>query len=259
MADIRPESVFLGGDSLPFPAYAPRATSFTIDDISNGFRALSQQLGQSFPRIFLILGNDDPREYEALFLRGAGEGLWAYVHNSKTDMPPYTVYGYTCVPPTPFQLKDWERYDVSRYVPPGGVSPEEGYRTIDADANEIRYGTIAKDLALLTAGEDLAMAICLFHSPPHETNLDRAGLDGKTIDHVPLDINVGSIAIRRFIEDRQPLLTLHGHVHESTRLTGSWRDRLGRTYMFNAAHDGPELAVIRFDLEDLNGAERLLV
>jgi Icc-related predicted phosphoesterase len=69
---------------------------------------------------------------------------------------------------------------------------------------------------------------------------------------------VGSIAVRRFIEDRQPYLTLHGHIHESTRLTGSWRDRMGRTHMFSAAHDGPELALVRFDLDDLEGAEREL-
>jgi len=35
---------------------------------------------------------------------------------------------------------------------------------------------------------------------------------------------VGSIAVRRFIEERQPLLTLHGHIHESARLTGDWRE-----------------------------------
>ena len=96
----------------------------------------------------------------------------------------------------------------------------------------------------------------LFHTPPHETKLDRAALDGKMVDHVPLDLHVGSIAVRRFIEARQPLLTLHGHIHESARLTGSWRDRIGRTHLFSAAHDGPELALVRFDLEHPEGATR---
>jgi Icc-related predicted phosphoesterase len=79
------------------------------------------------------------------------------------------------------------------------------------------------------------------------------------IDGVPLDVHVGSIAVRRLIESRQPLLTLHGHVHESARLTGSWRDTVGRTHMFSAAHDGPELALVRFDLADLDGATRELL
>jgi Icc-related predicted phosphoesterase len=58
---------------------------------------------------------------------------------------------------------------------------------------------------------------------------------------------------------RQPLLTLHGHVHESARLTHSWRDRIGRTHLFSAAHDGPELALVRFELDDLEGATRELL
>ena len=99
----------------------------------------------------------------------------------------------------------------------------------------------------------------LFHAPPHDTVLDRAALDGKMIDHVPLDVHVGSIAIRRFVEQRQPLLTLHGHVHESARLMGAWRQQLGRTWIFGAAHDGPELALVRFDLEAPESAIRELL
>jgi uncharacterized protein len=79
------------------------------------------------------------------------------------------------------------------------------------------------------------------------------------VEHVPLDVHVGSIAIQRFIGERQPKLTLHGHVHESTRLTGQWLQRFGRTVSFNAAHDGPELAVIKFDLENPGNAKRLLL
>ena len=79
------------------------------------------------------------------------------------------------------------------------------------------------------------------------------------VDHVPLDVNVGSIAVKRFIESRQPLLTLHGHIHESARLTGSWRDRIGRTNLFSAAHDGPELCLVCFDLENPDDATRELV
>ena len=42
-------------------------------------------------------------------------------------------------------------------------------------------------------------------------------------------LQVGSIAVKRFIEDRQPLLTLHGHVHEAAQLTGEWKIQIGRT------------------------------
>jgi len=118
---------------------------------------------------------------------------------------------------------------------------------------------MAEDLTRLTDGRDMTTTIALFHAPPYQTHLDRAGLDGKMVDHVPLDVHIGSIAIKRFIEERQPLLSLHGHVHESTRLTGEWKIQIGRTWAFNAAHDGPELALVIFDPEQLEAADRILV
>jgi len=55
------------------------------------------------------------------------------------------------------------------------------------------------------------------------------------------------------------MITLHGHVHESSDLTGSWQDRIGKTHLFSAAYHGPELALITFDLEDPRKAVRLLL
>ena len=70
---------------------------------------------------------------------------------------------------------------------------------------------------------------------------------------------MGSIAIKNFIEEKQPLLTLHGHIHESARITGNWKDKIGKTICFGAAHDGPELAIVQFDLDDLTKAGRILI
>jgi len=167
--------------------------------------------------------------------------------------PPIAVFGII------FMLKDWERYDVSRHVDPGCIPPTEGYRSVPVEKHKIEYATIAKDLEQLVGSDDLARAVFLFHSPPYKTNLDRANLDGRMIDNVPLDVNIGSIAIQRFIKSHKSLITLHGHVHESARLTGSWQDRIGETWCFSAAHDGPELAVVRFDLDHPEKAERQLI
>jgi Icc-related predicted phosphoesterase len=123
----------------------------------------------------------------------------------------------------------------------------------------MRYRTIQKDLEVLAGACPMDSTVMLFHAPPHDTALDLADLAGTTVEHVPVDPHVGSIAIRRFIDRRQPLVTLHGHIHEAARLSGTWRGRIGRTEIFGAAHDGPELAVVRFDLEDLASAERLLL
>lgn len=250
----RPDALFLGGDLLP---HGRRADP---DEFLAGFLApLLRSARAAGCEVFLILGNDDPRSAEPAVLEGERNGDWTYVHRRAIRWGEYELLGYNCVPPTPFALKDWERYDVSRHVDPGCVSPEDGRRTVDVDPREIRFGTIQEDLAALAGERDLSRTICLFHTPPYDTVLDRAALDGMMVDHAPLDVHVGSIAVRRFIEARQPRLTLHGHVHESARLTGEWRAQSGRTTMMNAAHDGPELALVRFDPSQPDGARRQLI
>ena len=256
--DERPTIVFLGGDLLPFERNRSNG-DFTSEVLMPEFEALSTELGDDAPRVMLILGNDDPRSHEATIVEAQGRGVWEYLHMRSAVVDEFTIFGYGCVPPTPFQLKDWERYDVSRYVDPGCVSPEEGVRTVPMSSEETRRRTIREDLRTLTNDRDLSHAVILLHTPPYGSPLDRAALDGQTVDHAPLDVHVGSIAVQRFIEERQPLLTLHGHIHESPRLTGSWRYRFGRTHAFTAAHDGPELAVVRFDLHDLEAATRELL
>ena len=216
-------------------------------------------MGAAYPRVFAILGNDDPRVEEEGVLALERQGLWEYLHQRRASLGDWAVYGYACVPPTPFLLKDWEVYDVSRHVDPGSVSPEEGRRSVPVPAHEIRHRTIAGDLDALVPPGDLERAIILFHAPPYQTALDRAALDGRTVDHVPLDVHVGSLAVRRFIESRQPRVTLHVHIHEAARLTGSWQERLGRTFAFSAAHDGPELALVRFDPDRPETATRGLL
>lgn len=254
IARERPKLVFLGGDLLPRSTFAASCVDdeqpdFLRDKLIPEFRKLRTALGADYPNVFLILGNDDPRCYEESLEAGSADALWHHAHGRKLRANGVFVYGYACVPPTPFSLKDWECYDVSRYVPPGCVSPEEGRRSVPADASRVKWSTIQGELESLVAGACLDDSVFLFHTPPYDTALDRAALDGKTYEHVPLDVHVGSIAVRRFIEQRQPRLTLHGHVHESTRLTGEWKIRMGRTVCINGAHDGPELALVRFDLE----------
>ena len=258
-----PEAVFLGGDLLPsglgLVSLDPAHRDFVNDFLAPGFERVRNLLAKRYPEVFLILGNDDGRFEETAFLDVASSGLWVYAHNLSSSVAGYQVFGYAYVPPSPFMLKDWEKYDVSRYIPPGCVSPEDGRRSVPCPEYEIKYSTIQKDLAALAGDRALGNAVFLFHTPAYETNLDRVANDGKMVDHVPLDLHVGSIAVRRFIEQRQPLVTLHGHIHESARLTGSWRDRIEGTHLFGAAHDGPELALVRFDLEDPSSATRELL
>ena len=117
--------------------------------------------------------------------------------------------------------------------------------------------TLIAGLVMTVWGSATLIRFLNKYQPPDEMML--ADLEGKMIDYVPLDVNIGSIAIQRFIQNRQPLLTLHGHVHEASTLSGSWRDRIGKTDMFTAAYDGPELALIRFDPGNLAAAKRDLL
>lgn len=260
----QPGAVFLGGDLLPshlahLDGSSLPPAEFVERRLIPGFREVRGALGDRYPRVFLILGNDDPRSAEEAVRSGEELGLWRYLHGRRGEVAGHPVYGYSCIPPSPFRLKDWERYDVSRFVDPGCIPPTDGWRTVPVDEREILHGTIRGDLEALTGEDDLSRAILLFHAPPHRTVLDRAALDGVQVDHAPLDVHIGSVAVREFIERRQPLVTLHGHVHEAARITGRWRERLGRTEMFGAAHEGPELALVRFSPERLAGADRRLL
>jgi Icc-related predicted phosphoesterase len=255
-----PDILFIGGDILPnFNMYKKSVyDDFISDFIIPQFQNLQSEIKEKYPKVFIILGNDDPKVEEDKMIQAQELGLWEYVHNKKVQLNEFTIYGYSNIPPTPFLLKDWERYDVSRYVDPGCVHPTEGKRSV-IETEDIEYATISKDLSELTGNDNLTKAIFLFHSPPYKTNLDRAALDDVLIDHVTPDVHVGSIAIQRFIEQKQPLLTLHGHIHESSRITGSWKDKSGKTLMFSAAYEFPDLALVCFDLEHLEEAIRLII
>jgi Icc-related predicted phosphoesterase len=86
----------------------------------------------------------------------------------------------------------------------------------------------------LAAGvEDLAVSVFNLHVPPYRSRLDEAPeLDE---DLRPVTVGgqlhmtpVGSTAVRESIELHQPLLGLHGHIHESKGFT-----KLGRTICIN--------------------------
>ena len=260
----KPSAVFFGGDLFPSGLFALTSQNQAVNDFLNdvlikGFMQLKEKLGNSYPRVFIILGNDDGRFEEDEIIKAAEKGIWDYIHNKRVRFGAYSVYGYSYIPPSPFQLKDWEKYDVSRYVDPGCIPPEEGSHSKEIKKDDIIYGTIQKDLETLIGKDDVSKAIMLFHSPPYKTKLDRAALDGKMFDHVPLDVHIGSIAVQRMIEKKQPFLTLHGHVHESASITGAWKDKIGKTNMFSAAHNGNELALIRFELDNIEDTSRKLI
>lgn len=87
--------------------------------------------------------------------------------------------------------------------------------------------------AMFAAVEDPQNLVSVLHCPPRGTELDQAPMidsefrvqtSGGDVRMGP----VGSTAVSDFIKERQPLLGLHGHVHESKAA-----QRLGRTLCLN--------------------------
>jgi Icc-related predicted phosphoesterase len=81
--------------------------------------------------------------------------------------------------------------------------------------------------------QDPENLVAVLHPPPVGTLLDQApAIDDEFRVRFEaggvLMIGVGSIAVRQFVEERQPLLALHGHVHESRGA-----DTIGRTLCLN--------------------------
>jgi uncharacterized protein len=258
-----PEILLITGDILPTGGKLI-SDNGGFDDFINDFlrielTRLKIQLGEKYPEIYLILGNDDPKSYENEILQLEEDGIWKYLNEKVVIFKDYLFTGYSYVPPTPFLFKDWEKYDVSRYIDPGCVSPEEGFRSVDVEKNIIRYSTISEDLNNLFSGYDLSNAIMLFHSPPYQTNLDKLFSGDKFHDYVKLDNYAGSIAIRRFIENKQPLISLHGHIHESTRISGNWRDYINKTLCINSSADSKDLSLVKIEIDPEISAKRFLI
>lgn len=95
-------------------------------------------------------------------------------------------------------------------------------------------------------------AIFNFHAPPFQSKLDEAPLLDEDFNPVihggsVVMIPVGSKAVRKMIEKYQPLLGLHGHIHES-----SGSIKIGRTYCVNPGSEYAE-GILRGFLIELKG------
>ncbi|MEM2874453.1 MAG: metallophosphoesterase family protein [Candidatus Hadarchaeales archaeon] len=82
---------------------------------------------------------------------------------------------------------------------------------------ELTEGEIAEELASLSCGGSEKMVL-ITHAPPY----------GTKVDEIKAGTHVGSKSIRAYIETRQPILVLCGHVHE-----GRGVDEIGRTVIVN--------------------------
>jgi Icc-related predicted phosphoesterase len=114
------------------------------------------------------------------------------------------------------------------------ITPWESPREIPEEQMLTRLTGMS---ALVSDPENL---IAVVHPPPYDTLLDHApAIDADFVVQLeggsPRLVPVGSTAVRSFIEAEQPLLALHGHVHESRAA-----ESIGRTLCINPGSEYTE-------------------
>ena len=227
----RPRAVLLGGDLGPHGTGAEgvRRQRLFLEGLLVEFARRLREIAPDV-ELLLMMGNDDWAANVDVLEREDGD-LWRVLHARAVSVDDVRVVGMSWVPITPFAIKDWERWEDGEEEAPvrlhGWVSGPEGPREFVFDPAR-PSPTLADGLRDLAALGPPGETLHVLHSPPRDTECDVIGSRH----------HVGSRAIRRFIEQHQPPLVLCGHIHESPRVTGHWRDTIGETPVVNPGQFG---------------------
>lgn len=201
----------------------------------------------------LILGNDDFRANSNILEKNKFQGL-INITNKKIEMnKDFTLIGYTYVPVTPFIFKDWEKKD--------HTLDEKTYRKdfiIEGYINKneptklelTKKDTIYKDLEKYFK-KTKKKTILVAHAPPYKTNIDIT----RTKEHV------GSIGVLEAIKKFKPTISLHGHIHETVKMTGKFMQKINSTYSFSPGNNflSEKLKIILIDTDEPDNAERIII
>ena len=234
------EMVINGGDMLP-----KDGDLFEQDQFITGvFTDHLEQFNASKIHYLCCLGNDDLRIFDPLFEETCQP--FPFVHNiaqRKVEIGGYEFIGMNWVVDYPFRLKDRCRMDTKDYVfqeqfGSGLYSTPNGWEEIkDWVTCAQSLPTIEEELQNLPKPKNVSKSIYAIHMPPARLGLDKCAHGAE----------VGSQAVYNFIETNKPLLTLHGHIHESPRETGIWTATLGKTICIQPGQLAP-LSYVVVDL-----------
>lgn len=246
---VRAQALVLGGDLCPNHADPAQGLvvqrQFVLTQLGPWLRRLRAEAGVR--AIYALLGNEDWDATADLFADFAVEGLYRPLHEQVHRLTRRLwIAGCSYVPVTPFHAKDWDRREGLEPEPPfveGGMRSTGGLLHPVTPERLQALPSIADTLDALAERSDPARTIYVCHSPPYDTALDRLR-DGTA---------VGSRAVRAFIEQHQPPLTLHGHIHESPSVSGRYAEQVGRTLAVNPGSDGRTLHAVVLDTADLIG------
>ncbi|MCJ7842026.1 hypothetical protein MUB24_14165 [Lederbergia sp. NSJ-179] len=146
------------------------------------------------------------------------------------------IFGFPLVTPSPFKLKNFERRDLTN----DSVLLESGYVL---NQNGKSQKVLSDFLNTLPSIEEeiksfsIAKSIWVTHVPP----------SGGVLDLLRNKQTAGSKAIRQKIMIEKPILSLHGHIHESPKMSGKWYEEIGETLSINPGQ-GDELHAVIIDI-----------
>ncbi len=177
-----------------------------LDSFKGWLELAEERLTGTETRCFVMPGNDDPQSLE--------------------DVIDHASLVEACD-------EKWVQFDGYQMLSLGysNITPWNSPRELDEDTLYERIVALAEQI------EDHTRAVWNIHVPPRDSQLDTAAeLDDDfnlvLIGKSPHLIPVGSSAVRDAIERYQPLVALHGHIHESPGAT-----RIGRTLCINPGSD----------------------
>jgi uncharacterized protein len=177
-----------------------------LDELRLWVRFADERLGGTGTRAYVIPGNDDPWSIDEVL--ASGESVDACDEEVRRIGPHELVsFGYS------------------------NRTPWQTPRELDEDEIYSRLRRLADQL------EEPKRAIFNIHVPPYESSLDTAFEVDEDLRYVmkggrPHEVPTGSPAVRQIIEETEPLLSLHGHIHESKGVT-----KIGRTVAINPGSD----------------------
>jgi uncharacterized protein len=178
-----------------------------LDELGRWIRLADDRAEAAGLSIFAIAGNDDPWVCDKVV--ASGRRLQP-CEDRVVEVGGHEMIACSLVNPTP-----WD-------------SPRE----LDESALYEHLRGLAEQVS------DPSQAIFMLHAPPYDSGLDTAreiNREDLTVvlrNGQPHEIPVGSKAVRQIIEEYQPLLSLHGHIHESRGIT-----TIGRTTCVNPGSD----------------------
>ncbi|MFX1337191.1 MAG: metallophosphoesterase [Promethearchaeota archaeon] len=219
---MRVDIVLNGGDMLLLRGNLLNQDQFIIDYLDENFSHFNSE------KIYYItmLGNDDLQKFDDFFQKTCDKYDYIInIGNTIFEINTFEFIGFNLVPDLPFALKDRARMDTNDFEFPKQfgkpvISTSNGWIKIkDWFSYANTLPTIEYEINNLVRPSNMDKTIYIIHTPPSNVSLDIC-YDGR---------KVGSKAVYEFLKKNQPLLSFHGHIHESAEVSGKWYNKIGRT------------------------------